>query len=115
MARTCRQYIPAGDGAVCKEEDPDTVPPVTVFRDDFVLVTDPVLVPAVDGGRIVNAKNIDVLDLETSAFQLEKRLNLVVCIHKDVSHTLPITQPREQDASAPGKMYLFMKRPLGKA
>jgi len=68
-----RWYIPAGDGAICKEEDPDTVPPFTVFCDDFVLVADPVLIPAIDGGRIVNAKNINVLDLETSTFQLLKR------------------------------------------
>ena len=28
--------------------DPDTIPPVTIFFDDFLLVTNPVLIPLVD-------------------------------------------------------------------
>jgi len=89
MARMRRWYIPAGDGAVCKEEDPDTVPPFTVFRDNFLLVTNPILVPAVDGGRIVNAKNINVLDLETSAFQLVERVLFNMVFEFARRHRIP--------------------------
>jgi len=65
-----RSSIPGNNNRVGQEEDPDTVPPVAVFLDNLVLVADPVLIPSVDGSRVVNSKNINVLDLESSSFDL---------------------------------------------
>jgi len=65
-----RNPIPASDGAICKEEDPDPVPPIPILGNDLLLVAHPVLVPSVDCSGIVNTKNVNVLDLKTSTFQL---------------------------------------------
>ena len=40
---------------VGEEVDPDPVPPDTVLLDDLVLVGDPVEVPSVNSGRVVDA------------------------------------------------------------
>ena len=61
---------PRDDGRVCEEEDPDSVPALTVCGDDFVLVGDPVLVPAVDRGGVVHTEDVDGLDLEAGRFDL---------------------------------------------
>jgi hypothetical protein len=65
-----RNPIPACDGAIRKEEDPDPVPPVPILSNNLLLVAHPVLVPAVDCSGVVNTKNVNVLDLKTSTFQL---------------------------------------------
>jgi len=65
-----RNLIPASDGAICEEEDPDPVPPIPILGNDLLLVAHPVLVPAVDCSRVVNTKDINVFDLKTSTFQL---------------------------------------------
>ena len=65
-----RNPIPASDGAIRKEEDPDPVPPIPILGNDILLVAHPVLVPAVDCSGVVNTKNVNVLDLKTSTFQL---------------------------------------------
>lgn len=44
--------------------------PLAVLLDDLVLVGDPVLVPAVDRGRVVHTKDVDLLDLEAGSFDL---------------------------------------------
>ena len=62
--------LPGDDRRHGQEIDPDPVPPVTVLLDDLVLVTDPVLVPAVDSCRVVDTKNIDVFNLKSSRFEL---------------------------------------------
>ena len=61
---------PRDDGRVCEEEDPDPVPALTVCGDDFVLVGDPVLVPAVDGSGVVYTKDVDVLNFKSVGFDL---------------------------------------------
>lgn len=44
--------------------------PLAVLLNDLVLVGDPVLVPAVDRGRVVHTKDVDLLDLEAGSFDL---------------------------------------------
>jgi hypothetical protein len=61
---------PADDGRICQEEDPDPVPSLAILEDDLLLVANPVEVPSVDSGGVVDPKDIDVLDLEASTFQL---------------------------------------------
>lgn len=65
------KHIPASDGAVGQEEDPDTVPAVAVRSNHLVLVADPVLVPSVEGCRIMDTENVNILDLKTSTFKLK--------------------------------------------
>lgn len=62
--------VPRDDGGICKEEDPDAVPALAVRLEDLVLVGDPVEVPPVERGRVMNAEDINVLDLEASRLQL---------------------------------------------
>jgi len=62
--------LPAGDGAISKEENPNPVPPIPILGDDPLLVAHPVLVPAIDCSRVVDTKNVNVLDLKASTFQL---------------------------------------------
>lgn len=66
-----KSHIPADNGAVRQEEDPDSVPSVTVNRGHLVLVADPVLVPSVNGGRVVDTEDVNVLDFKASTFELE--------------------------------------------
>ena len=54
-----------------QEKYPDPIPSFTVRFDHVVLVIDPVLVPAIDSGRVVNAEDVNILDFEASAFELE--------------------------------------------
>lgn len=63
-------HAPAGDDTVCQEECPDSVPPVTILGYHFLLVLNPVLVPPVDRRGVMDTEDINVLDLETSTFQL---------------------------------------------
>jgi hypothetical protein len=65
-----RRSLPGDDCRPSQEEHPNAIPAVSVGLDDLGFVRNPVLVPAPDGGRIVNTENIDILDLETVAFQL---------------------------------------------
>lgn len=44
--------------------------PLAVLLDDLVLVGDPVLVPAIDRGRVVHTEDVDLLDLEAGSFDL---------------------------------------------
>jgi len=62
--------LSASDRTVSQEEDPDPVPAITILGNNALLVADPVLVPSVDSRRVVNAQNVDVLDLEACALQL---------------------------------------------
>jgi len=65
------KHVPAGDNRPSEEEGPDAEPPLAISLQDLVLVANPVLVPAVDSGRVVDAQNINVLDLETSTLELD--------------------------------------------
>jgi len=56
-----------------KEKHPDPIPSFTIGFDHIVLVLDPVLVPAIDSGRVVDTEDINILNFETSAFELEFR------------------------------------------
>jgi len=58
------------DGRVGKEEYPDTVPPFAILCHDFVLVAHPVEIPFPDSGRVMDTKDVDVLDLETGSLDL---------------------------------------------
>lgn len=62
--------LTADDGAVGKEEDPDSVPLLAVGFDYILLVFDPVLIPPVDSSGVVNAEDINVFDFKTCPFQL---------------------------------------------
>ena len=95
-----------------QEKHPDPVPSFTVGFDHVVLVVDPVLVPAIDSGRVVNAEDVNILNFKASAFELEVQKVRDEGREGKKRGTLLTTQPREQEASAPGKMYLFIKRPL---
>jgi hypothetical protein len=44
--------------------------PLAILGDNLVLVGNPVLVPSVDGSRVVNAQDIDRLDLKVGVFKL---------------------------------------------
>lgn len=44
--------------------------PLAILGDNLVFVGNPVLVPSVDGGRVVNAQDIDRLDLKVGVFKL---------------------------------------------
>jgi len=99
--------------AIRKEKHPDPIPSFTISFDHTVLVGEPILVPAIDSSRVVNAEDVNVLDFEASTFKLELSVEVRDLDRKGKKEgTLLTTQPREQEASAPGKMYLFMKRPL---
>jgi len=63
-------FSPGNDRRHSQEIDPDSVPPVTILLDNLVLVANPVLVPAVNGCRVVDTKNIDVFDLKSSRLDL---------------------------------------------
>ncbi len=65
-----RKHVPRSDGGRREEVEPDAVPAVTVLLHDLVLVADPVLVPAPEGGRVVDAEDVDVLDLEAGGLEL---------------------------------------------
>lgn len=62
--------LAAGDNRIREEEHPDPVPPLAILGKDFFLVGDPILVPLVDGCRVVHAEDVNVFDLKASAFQL---------------------------------------------
>jgi len=62
--------VPGNDRRHSQEIDPDPVPPIPILFDDFLLVADPVLVPAVDGCRVVDTKNINVFNLKSSGLKL---------------------------------------------
>lgn len=64
------KYVPGDDCRIREEEDPDTVPALAVRGDDFVLVRDPVLVPAEDGRGVVHAEDVDAFDFEAGFFAL---------------------------------------------
>lgn len=58
------------DDTVGKEEDPDSIPPFTIGFDNVLLIADPVLVPLVNGRRIMNTEDINILDLKTGTLEL---------------------------------------------
>jgi hypothetical protein len=62
--------VPRCDDRVGQEEDPDSVPPLTVLGDNLVLVANPVQVPPVQSSRVVNSEDIDTPDLEIGVFEL---------------------------------------------
>lgn len=96
---------------VGEEVDPDPVPPDTVFLDDLVLVGDPVEVPSVDSGRVVDTEDVDGLDLKVCRFELHRSGTTLGDKDKYVEggvSTLLMTHPRGREASAPGKTYLFI-------
>ncbi len=106
--------LTADDSAVGEEEDPDSVPLLSVGLDHVLLIVDPVHIPPVDGCRVMNTKDINVFDFKTSTFKLWTIMSklLIGKLIKYERLALLMTQPREQEASAPGKTYLFIKRPL---
>jgi len=62
--------LTANDGAVGKEEDPYSVPLLSVSLDHVLLIADPVLVPSVDSSGVVDTEDINVLNLKASPFKL---------------------------------------------
>lgn len=65
-----RRSLASNNHAVGEEVRPDAVPAGAVLGGHLVLVGDPVLVPPVDGGRVVNTENIGRLDLKARALEL---------------------------------------------
>jgi hypothetical protein len=66
--------LAADDDTVGKEEHPDPVPPLAISLDDRLLIANPVLVPPINSCRIVNTKDVNVLDFKTGALKLHNRL-----------------------------------------
>ena len=64
------QNAPRDDGRPREEEHPEAVPAVPIRLDDFVLVADPVLVPAPDRRAVMHAEHVDVLHLEPGRLDL---------------------------------------------
>lgn len=80
--------VPSDDNGPREEEEPDAVEsegntvsltpmpsnqgylPAPVLLNNLVLIRDPVFVPAVDSGRVMDAQDIDRLHLETSVLKL---------------------------------------------
>jgi len=62
--------LPQDDGAIRKEEDPDVVPAFAVLGNDLLSVLNPVQVLPPYCGAVVDAQDINVLNLETSSFNL---------------------------------------------
>lgn len=71
MKRKNQFNRPADDGAVCEEKDPNPIPSVTIFRDDFLFIANPVLIPAIYCSRVVDAENVNVFDFKARGFELE--------------------------------------------
>ena len=101
-------------GGVGQKVDPDSVGPLAVLGDGFLLVADPVQVPPVDGRRVVNSKDVDGPHFKVGVFELRGGSEMSTGgtggtqrTRSDVL-TRARTQLRAQEASAPGKMYLFM-------
>lgn len=65
-----RRSLAGDNGRVGKEVGPDPVPPGAVLCGNDVLVRQPVLVPPVNSRAVVNAKNVDRLDLESGTLKL---------------------------------------------
>jgi hypothetical protein len=66
---------------VSEEVDPDPVPPDTVLCNDGVLVGNPVEVPPVNGGGIVDTEDIDRLDLKVGRLELEQSAYIQIPLH----------------------------------
>lgn len=64
--------VPRCDYRVGQEEDPNSVPPLTVLGDNLVLVANPVQVPPVQSSRVVDSENIDTPDLEVGVLELDR-------------------------------------------
>ena len=68
--RISAAFSPGNDRRHGQEIDPDSVPSVTVLLDNLVLIADPILVPTVDGCRVVDTKNVDILNFKSSRLEL---------------------------------------------
>lgn len=64
--------LPARNNTIGEEEWPDSEPSITILGNNTVLVADPVFIPTVDGSRVMDTKNVNVLDFETSTLELER-------------------------------------------
>lgn len=63
-----RVDLPAGNGSRRQEVRPSPEPFLAVLGENVVLVAEPVLVPPPESGRVVNAEDVNVLDLEPCVF-----------------------------------------------
>jgi hypothetical protein len=61
----------------------------------------------VQGGRVVHAEDVDRLDLKVGGLELDGSAENIV-YEQPGRLTCLMTQPSGSEASAPGKMYLFM-------
>lgn len=59
-----KHYLPAANNTPSKEKGPDSVPPVAIGRDNLIMMRDPVLIPPLNGGRVVDTEDINILDFE---------------------------------------------------
>ena len=62
--------LSAGDSGRGQEVVPGPEPLLTVLGQNLLLVSEPVLVPAVEGGRVVDTEDVDVFDFETGGLEL---------------------------------------------
>ena len=65
-----RASLASDNDGVGKEVRPDTEPPDAVLGHNLLLVREPVEVPPVDGGRVVDAEDVDRLDLKVGRLEL---------------------------------------------
>jgi len=68
-------------GGVGQKVDPDSVGPLAVLGDGFLLVADPVQVPPVDGRRVVNSKDVDGPDFKVGVFKLRAGSEMSATAH----------------------------------
>jgi len=68
----CVLHIKVADShdRVSQEVNPDPVPPDTVLGDYGILVGDPVQVPPVNSGGVMNTEDIHGFDLKVGGFKL---------------------------------------------
>lgn len=94
-----------------------SVPSFTILGENFVLVRNPVFVPSMKGSRVycrklpISAARSNSDKEVGNDEQCTPRTSTLVTSNPAFS-SLPITQLSAQEASAPGKTYLFMNKPL---
>ena len=58
------------DDRPSKEPQPETIPTLTILLGDRGFVNDPVIIPTLDGGTVVDTDGFLTANLEASTFQL---------------------------------------------
>lgn len=65
--------LTSGNDRVGQKVDPNSVPSFAILGNDLVLVGQPVEVPPVNGGRVVDTEDVDAPDLKVGVLELSRR------------------------------------------